>query len=44
MIFGVFLPIFMGLDGLLYSFPLADILPFIIAVVIIRRVYENLSF
>lgn len=48
MIFGVFLPIllpiFMGLDGLLYSFPLADILTFIIAVVIIRRVYENLSF
>lgn len=46
-IFGVFLPIimpiFMGLDGILFSFPVADILTFIIAVVIIGKVYKELS-
>lgn len=46
-IFGVFLPIimpiFMGLDGLLWSFPVADILTFAIAAVIIRRVYKELG-
>lgn len=43
--FGVFLPIimpiFMGLDGILFSFPVADILTFIIAVIIIHKVYKN---
>lgn len=46
-IFGVFLPIllpvFFGLDGLLYSFPTADILTFIIAAFIIRRTYRELN-
>ena len=46
-IFGVFLPIimpiFLGLDGLLYSFPAADILTFIIAIVIVRMTYKELS-
>ena len=46
-IFGVFLPIimpiFMGLDGLLWSFPVADILTFAIAVFIIVKVYRELS-
>ena len=46
-IFGVFLPILLpivfGLDGLLYSFPVADILTAIIAVFIIRRTYKDLS-
>ncbi|MBQ7954889.1 MAG: MATE family efflux transporter [Lachnospiraceae bacterium] len=46
-IFGVFLPIilpiFMGLDGLLWSFPVADILTFLIAAVIIRKVYKELN-
>lgn len=46
-IFGVFLPIimpiFMGLDGLLWSFPAADILTFIIAFIIIRKVYAELK-
>ena len=46
-IFGVFLPvimpIFMGLNGILVSFPVADILTFIIAAVIIRKVYKELS-
>ena len=45
-IFGValpiILPIFFGLDGLLYSFPAADILTFLIAIVIIRQTYGNL--
>lgn len=46
-IFGVFLPIifpiFWGLDGILYSFPAADILTFVIAAVIIRKTYKELS-
>lgn len=46
-IFGVFLPIilpiYMGLDGLLWSFPVADILTFAIAVVIIKSVYKELG-
>lgn len=46
-IFGVFLPIllpmFFGLDGLLYSFPVADILTAVIAFFIIRRTYRELS-
>lgn len=46
-IFGVSLPIimpvFMGLDGLLWSFPAADILTFILAAVIILRTYRKLS-
>lgn len=46
-IFGVFLPIifpiFWGLDGILISFPVADILTFIIAIVIIRYAYKELS-
>ena len=46
-IFGVFLPIilpiFFGLDGLLYSFPAADIITFIIAAVVIRVTYKELG-
>lgn len=46
-IFGValpiILPIFFGLDGLLYSFPAADILTFIIALIIICKTYKELS-
>ncbi len=46
-IFGVFLPIimpiFMGLDGLLWSFPAADILTFIITVFFIRQTFKELS-
>lgn len=46
-IFGVslpiILPIFFGLDGLLYSFPLADILTFVFALVVIIRTYRELS-
>ena len=39
----VILPIFFGLDGLLYSFPAADILTFLIAIVIIRQTYRSLK-
>ena len=46
-IFGVSLPIilprFFGLDGLLYSFPLADILTFLFALAVIIRTYRELS-
>ena len=37
------LPMFFGLDGLLYSFPVADILTFIIALYFIRQTYQMLS-
>lgn len=39
----IILPIFFGLDGLLYSFPAADVLTFIIAAVIIVHTYKELS-
>ena len=39
----VILPIFFGLDGLLYSFPAADILTFILALVFIRETYGILG-
>ena len=46
-IFGVFLPVLMpltmGLDGLLWSFPTADILTFVIAVFFIVRTLRELS-
>lgn len=46
-VFGVglalLLPRFFGLDGLLYSFPAADALTFVIAAVIIRRTYRELT-
>ncbi len=46
-IFGVFLPIilpiFLGLDGILWSFPAADLLTFIIALFFIRQTYRELS-
>ena len=46
-LFGVFLPIllprFLGLDGVLYSFPTADVLTFILTVVVILKVTRELS-
>ncbi len=46
-IFGVslpiILPIFFGLDGLLWSFPAADLLTFFIAAFFIRQTYKELS-
>ena len=39
----IIMPIFMGLDGILWSFPAADVLTFIVAFVIICKVYRELS-
>ena len=39
----IILPLFFGLDGILYSFPAADILTFLVAAVIIRKVYRELD-
>lgn len=41
--FALLLPVFFGLDGLLYSFPVADILTFVIAIVVIMRTYKELN-
>lgn len=38
----ILLPVFFGLDGLLYSFPAADILTFFIAAFVIVRTYREL--
>ena len=46
-IFGVFLPILLprifGLNGVLYSFPVADVLTFFLTVIIVVRIYRELS-
>jgi Na+-driven multidrug efflux pump len=46
-LFGVFLPILLpllfGLDGVLYSFPTADVLTFILTVIVIAKVYRELG-
>ena len=36
-------PVFFGLDGVLYSMPVSDILTFVIAAVLICRTYRELS-
>ena len=41
--FPIILPIFFGLDGLLWSFPAADLLTFIIALFFIRQTYRELA-
>ena len=41
--FALLLPHFFNLDGVLYSMPVSDILTFIIAAVVIRRTYRELS-
>lgn len=41
--FALLLPTFFGLDGLLYSFPVSDILTFLIAVIVIRFTYKELG-
>lgn len=40
--FAILLPVFFGLDGVLYSMPVSDILTFIISLIIIRRTYREL--
>lgn len=39
----VILPAFFGLNGVLYSMPLSDLLTFIIAVVLIRNIFKKLG-
>lgn len=41
--FAILLPVWFGLDGVLYSMPVSDILTFLIAAVIITRVYKELT-
>ena len=39
----IVMPTFMGLDGLLWSFPAADILTFALAAVIVKKIYRQLQ-
>ena len=41
--FAVILPVFWGLDGVLFSMPVSDILTFMIAVILICRTYRELN-
>ena len=41
--FALLLPRFFGLDGVLYSMPVSDILTFVIALVLIRKTYQQLD-
>jgi Na+-driven multidrug efflux pump len=41
--FALILPLFFGLDGVLYSMPVSDVLTFIIAAVVIRMTYKELG-
>ena len=38
--FALLLPVFFGLDGVLYSMPVSDILTFIVAAFLIRGTYK----
>ncbi len=40
--FALLLPVFFGLDGVLYSMPVSDLLSFIVAVYLIARTYRRL--
>ncbi len=41
--FALLLPIFFGLDGVLYSMPVSDILTFAVALLLIIRTYKELT-
>ena len=41
--FALLLPVFFGLDGVLYSMPVSDILTFVISAVIITKTYRELN-
>ena len=41
--FALLLPLFFGLDGVLYSMPLSDALTFVIAVILIMKTYRELT-
>lgn len=41
--FALLLPRFFGIDGVLYSMPVSDLLTFVISIVVIRSIYKQLS-
>lgn len=41
--FAILLPVFFGLDGVLFSMPLSDILTFIVSVILITRTFKELN-
>ena len=41
--FSLLLPLFFGLDGVLYSMPVSDVLTFVISAIVIRYTYKTLS-
>ena len=41
--FALLLPVFFGLDGVLYSMPVSDVLTFVVSAVLIVRTYRMLS-
>ena len=41
--FALILPIFFGLDGVLYSMPVSDVLTFFISLVVIIHTYRSLG-
>ena len=41
--FALLLPVFFGLDGVLYSMPVSDLLTFLIAAAVIQRTYRELN-
>lgn len=41
--FALLLPLFFGLDGVLYSMPVSDLLTFIVAVFLIIGTYKQLN-
>lgn len=42
--FALLLPLRFGLDGVLYSMPVSDLLTFVICVIVIRYTYRTLGF
>ena len=41
--FALVLPVFFGLDGVLFSMPVSDVLTFLVALVLIVRTYRELN-
>ena len=41
--FALLLPVFFGLNGVLYSMPVSDLLTFIVAVILIMGTYKELN-
>lgn len=41
--FALLLPLWFGLDGVLYSMPVSDLLTFVICVIVIRYTYKTLD-